>query len=175
MIKLLPPPRTIEIAVAAVLAGGAFTGASAAGERPSVPRALVGTWTLMAADVQHPDGSVGRDYGAAPSGRMTVDAAGRYTLMIYKSERPRFASGDRATGTPAEYRESALGLSVHYGTIRADVKAHTLTFAIEQASFANWNGTRQVRTYELKGGVLRYTVPPRPNGDIPISIWRKVG
>lgn len=103
-----------------------------------------------------------------------VDTAGRYTLMIYKSERPHFASGDRATGTPEEYREIALGMSVHYGMLSADVKAHTLTFAIEQAGFANWNGTTQVRQYELKGRVLRYTVAARPNGDIPISVWRKV-
>jgi len=175
MFRLLPPPRTIEMAAAAILIGGSLATASAAGERTALPRALVGTWALVAADVQHPDGSVGRDYGAAPRGSMMVDAAGRYTLMIYKSERPRFASGDRATGTPEEYRETALGISVHYGMLSADVKAHTLTFAIEQASVANWNGTRQVRHYQLQGGVLRYTVAARPNGDIPISIWRRVG
>jgi hypothetical protein len=175
MFRLLPPPRTIEVAAAAILIGGSLATASAAGERPSLPRALVGTWSLVAADVRHPDGSIGRDYGAAPRGSMMVDAAGRYTLMIYKNERPRFASGDRATGTPEEYRETALGMSVHYGTLSADVKAHKLTFAIEQASFANWNGTRQVRQYELLGKVLRYTVAARPNGDIPISVWRKVG
>ena len=174
MFRLLPPPRTIEVAAAAILIGGSLATASAAGERPSLPRALVGTWSLVAADVQHPDGSISRDYGAAPRGSMMVDAAGRYTLMIYKSERPRFASGDRATGTPEEYRATALGTSVHYGMLSADVKAHTLTFAIEQASFANWNGTRQVRHYQLQGGVLRYTVAARPNGDIPISIWRKL-
>jgi len=173
MIKLLPPPRTIEIAIAAILAGSAVAGPAVARERLPVPRALVGTWALVAADVQHPDGSVGHDYGTMPRGSMMIDASGRYTLMIYKSERPRFASGDRATGTPAEYRESALGVSTHFGTLGADAKARTLTFAIEQASFANWNGTTQVRTYELKGGVLRYSVAPRPNGDIPISIWRK--
>ncbi|HWU73255.1 MAG TPA: lipocalin-like domain-containing protein [Sphingomonas sp.] len=174
MFKLLPPPRTIEVAAAALLIGGSLAATSAATERPSLPRELVGTWSLVAADVQHPDGSIGHDYGAAPRGRMMVDAAGRYTVMIYNSERPRFASGGRATGTPQEYRETALGMSVHYGMLSADVKAHTLTFAIEQASFANWNGTRQVRQYELKGRVLRYTVAARPNGDIPISTWRKV-
>jgi len=26
----------------------------------------------------------------------------------------------------------------------------------------------------LQGKVLRYTVAARPNGDIPISVWRKV-
>jgi hypothetical protein len=174
MFRLLPPPRTIEVAAAAILIGGSLATAAVAGERPSLPRALVGTWSLVAADVQHPDGSIGHDYGAAPRGSMMVDAAGRYTLMIYKSERPRFASGDRAAGTPEEYRETALGMSVHYGMLSADVKARTLTFAIEQASFANWNGTRQVRHYQLQGKVLRYTVAARPNGDIPISVWRKV-
>jgi len=175
MFSFLPPPRTIEVAVAAVLIGGSLATASAASERATLPRALIGTWTLVAADVQHPDGSMSRDYGAAPRGSMMVDAVGRYTLMIYKSERPRFASGDRATGTPEEYRETALGMSVHYGMLSADVKACTLTFAIEQASFANWNGTRQVRRYQLQGKVLRYTVAARPNGDIPISVWRKIG
>ena len=174
MFRLLPPPRTIEVAVAAILVGGSLATASSASEGPSLPRALVGTWSLVAADVQHPDGTIDRDYGAAPRGSMMVDAAGRYTLMIYKSERPRFASGDRATGTPQEYRETALGMSVHYGMVSVDVKAHTLIFAIEQASFANWNGTRHVRRYQLKGKVLRYTVAARPNGDIPISVWRKV-
>jgi len=174
MFRLLPPPRTIEVAAAAILIGGSLATASAAGERPSLPGALVGSWSLVAADVQHPDGSIEHDYGAAPRGSMMVDTAGRYTLMIYKSERPRFASGDRATGTAEEYRETALGMSVHYGVLSADVKARALTFAIEQASFANWNGTRQVRHYQLQGKVLRYTVAARPNGDIPISIWRKV-
>ena len=134
----------------------------------------MGTWSLIAAAVQHPNGSIDRDYGVAPRGSMMVDAAGRYSLMIYKSERPRFASGDRATGTPEEYRQTALGVSVHYGTLSVDVKARTLTFSIEQASFANWNGTRQVRQYQLHGKVLRYTVAARRNGDIPISVWRKV-
>jgi hypothetical protein len=174
MFRLLPPPRTIEVAVAAILVAGSLATASVAGERPSLPRALVGTWSLVAADVQHPDGSIGHDYGAVPRGSMMIDAAGRYTLMIYKGDRSRFASNDRAAGIAEEYRDAALGISTHYGTLTADPKARTLSFAIEQASFANWNGTTQVRSYDLQGGVLRYTVPARPNGDVPISVWRKV-
>jgi hypothetical protein len=42
---------------------------------------LVGTWTLVAADVLHPDGTRTRDYGVAPKGLL---------LMIFKAERPRF-------------------------------------------------------------------------------------
>lgn len=174
MFRLLPPPRTIDVAVAAILIGGSLATTSAAGERPSLPRTLVGTWTLVAADVRHPDGSIGHDYGEAPRGSMMIDAAGRYTLMIYRGDRPRFASDDRAAGTSEEYRNAVLGLSTHYGTLKVDAKARTLSFAIEQASFANWNGTTQVRSYDLRRGMLRYTVPARPNGDVPISIWRRL-
>lgn len=64
--------------------------------------------------------------------------------------------------------------SVHFGTVEVDGAAGTLIFDIEQATFANWNGTRQTRRYELRGDELSYTVPPRANGDVPISIWRRL-
>lgn len=135
---------------------------------------LEGVWTLVAAEVRHPDGSVARDYGDAPAGRLTIDAGGRYALQIFNTARPRFASGDRANGTPDEYRGTVMGLSTHYGTLEIDPAAGTLTFNIEQASYANWNGAIQRRQYELDGDQLTYRVPPRPNGDVPVSIWRRV-
>jgi hypothetical protein len=48
-----------------------------------------------------------------------------------------------------------------------------LTFKVEAASFPNQDGTVQKRTYELAGDELRYRVAPRPNGDVPISVWRR--
>ncbi len=53
--------------------------------------------------------------------------------------------------------------------------AGTLTFKIDAASYPNWEGAGlQTRRYELKDEVLSYRVPPRPNGDVPISIWRRI-
>ncbi|HEY9429280.1 MAG TPA: lipocalin-like domain-containing protein, partial [Gemmatimonadaceae bacterium] len=66
---------------------------AAVAQSPTTERSpLAGTWTLVAADLLHPDGSRTRDYGAAPKGRLIVDAGGHYSLQIFKSERPRFAS-----------------------------------------------------------------------------------
>jgi hypothetical protein len=48
----------------------------------SVARAelsLAGSWTLVAADVLHADGTRGRDYGAAPKGLLLNDAQGHYS------------------------------------------------------------------------------------------------
>jgi hypothetical protein len=105
---------------------------------------------------------------------LLIDAQGRYSLQIFKAERPRFASGDKLTGTPAEYEAAVLGSSTHFGTISVDPADGTLTFHIENASFPNWEGAQQQRHYELNGDELSYRVPPRPDGNTPISIWRRV-
>ena len=144
-----------------------------AGSTVSSP-SLAGTWTLVAADVIHPDGTQARDYGAAPKGLLIIDAAGRYSLQIFKAERPRFASGDKANATLAEYQSAVQGSSTHLGTLNVDPAAGTLTFHIQSASFPNWEGTDQTRRYELRQGELSYRVSARPNGDTPISIWRRV-
>jgi len=135
---------------------------------------LAGTWSLIAADVLHADGTRARDYGAAPKGLLTIDTEGRYSLQIFKAERPRFASGDKQTGTPAEFEAAVLGSSTHFGTISIDPAGGTLTFHIENASFPNWEGTAQKRSYQLQGDELSYRVPPRPDGNTPLSIWRRL-
>lgn len=135
---------------------------------------LRGTWTLEAADKQLPDGELVRDYGEAPKGRLIVDGQGRYSLQIFKSERLRFESGDKASGSADEFASAVLGSSTHYGTVLADAKKGTLAFTIEASSYPNWEGTVQHRQYVLEGAVLRYRVPPRPDGSIPISVWRKL-
>ena len=148
-----------------LLAGAALSAHASVAE-------LAGSWTLAAADVQRPDGRVEPDYGAAPKGRLSIDAQGRYALQIFKAERPRFASADKSAGTGAEFQAAVLGSSTHFGTIT--MEGGQLVFHIEGASFPNWEGTVQRRSFELHGDELRYRVPARPDGGIPISVWRRM-
>ncbi|HEX5354447.1 MAG TPA: lipocalin-like domain-containing protein [Rhodanobacteraceae bacterium] len=136
---------------------------------------LAGTWTLVAADVIHPDGSRSHDYGDAPKGLLMIDRAGRYSLQILRSDRPRFADPAKAKASAQEYRAAVMGSSTHYGTLAVEPAKHQLVFHIEGASFPNWEGQVQTRTFELHGNTLSYRVPPRPNGDVPISVWRRIG
>ncbi|MGG1948477.1 lipocalin-like domain-containing protein [Trinickia sp. NRRL B-1857] len=158
---------------AAIFACAAVASAGYAGAATVAP-VFAGTWTLVAADVVHPDGSRAHDYGAAPSGLLVIDTQGRYSLQIFKAERARFASGDKSAGTADEYKAAVTGSSTHFGTIGVDPKGGTLVFHIEHASFPNWEGEEQKRSYELNGDELSYRVAPRPNGDVPISVWRRI-
>lgn len=170
--RMPPAPRRL-FAIAWLVAGLASVTGALAGDAPArFP--LAGTWTLEAADVLHPDGSRSSDYGAAPKGLLMIDPQGHYALQIFRSERPHFADSDKAKGSPAEYQAAVMGSSTHYGTIELDAKKHLLVFHIDGASFPNWEGQQQRRSFELHGDVLSYRVPPRPNGDVPLSVWRRI-
>src|SRR5687768_11646778 len=92
---------------------------------------LQGTWTLVAADKVLPDGETMRDYGENPKGRLVIDAQGRYSLQIFKSERKHFTSDSKADGTVDEFRSAVMGSSTHYGTMAIDARAAVLVFSIE--------------------------------------------
>src|SRR5215831_15189466 len=132
---------------------------------------LAGVWILVAADVLHPDGTRGRDYGEHPKGLMIVDPSGHYSAQIYDGDRPKFAAGEKGKGTPDEMRAAVMGASVHFGTL--SVEGDKLVYRIEASSYPNWEGTTQARVFELHGDVLSYKVPPRANGDVPISVWKR--
>lgn len=161
-------------AIACLVPSLAWTsGARAVDTRGDV--SLAGTWTLVAADVLHPDGSRSHDYGDAPKGLLLIDRMGHYSLQIFRADRPRFANPDKAKASAQEYRAAVLGASTHFGTIAVEPGRHQLVFHIEAASFPNWEGQQQSRAFELRGDTLSYQVPPRPNGDVPVSVWRRIG
>jgi hypothetical protein len=153
--------------------GAALVGTSAA--HGAELTSLQGTWVMVSAYEIHPDGSRTTNYGAHPKGLLTIDADGRYNLQIFKVGRPAFASGDKARGTPEEYRAAVVESSTHFGTVRIDPVRHQLRFAIEAASFPNWEGKTQIRDYTFKDGLLSYAVPASASssGVIAYSVWRR--
>jgi hypothetical protein len=162
--------RLVAVSLVACLAWSASTFAAT----PVNVSPLAGTWTLVAADVLHADGSRTSDFGVNPKGVLLIDDQGRYSLQIFRADRPHFGTGDKAKGSDAEYKAAVMGSSTHFGTLRVDAASGELIFHIDGASFPNWEGQDQHRRYELKDNVLSYRVPPRPNGDVPVSVWKRV-
>jgi hypothetical protein len=136
-------------------------------------RWIVGAWVLTAADKLLPDGTRVADYGPNPHGLCVFTSDGRYSLQIYRSDRLKFASGDKSNGTPEEYRDASLGMSVGYGRYEVDPAKHTITFHREGNAFANSEGTTGVDPYELKGDTLSWKVATRKDGSTPITVLRR--
>ena len=139
-----------------------------------VGRFIVGTWALTGAERLLPDGTRVSDYGPNPHGLVIFTADGYYSVQIYRAERKKFLSGDKLKGTPEEYKDASLSMSVHFGRYTIDEAKGTITFHIDRAGFPDWDDTTQVRAYELKGDELSWKVPPRPDGSVPITILRRM-
>jgi hypothetical protein len=142
-------------------------------EQTDANRWIVGTWVLTGADKLLPDGSRVADFGSNPHGLCIFTSDGYYSLQIYRSDRLKFASGDKFKGTPEEYKDASLGMSVGFGRYDVDPVKHTITFHRAGNSFANLEGTTGVDPYELKGDTLSWKVAARPDGSIPITVLQR--
>jgi hypothetical protein len=140
------------------------------------PLSLEGTWVMTAAYEILADGTRTTNYGEHPNGLLMVDKVGRYSIQIFRPDRPKFVSGDKKKGTPEEYAEAVLGSSTHTGRVVVDPIRGKLIFDIEAASYPNWEGTQQVRDYTFKDRTLTYSVPANAsgNGTIAYSVWQRV-
>jgi len=169
-------PKEIEMKkfIFAALALPSFAMAADVGSVKIAPGIadLAGGWELIGAYREHKDGSRSDDYGTRPRGTLAVAGDGRYSLQIYHSDRPPF-EGDFRAAEPIEYKRLLLAMSAHFGSLA--VEAGKLVFRIAASSNPQWDGSVQRRTFQLKDDVLEWRVPPRPDGDVPISVWRRVG
>jgi len=133
---------------------------------------FAGTWTLVAADKELPDGTRVHDYGEHPKGRMMIDAKGRYSIQIYRSERANFAANE-SEPTLEEYREAMESASTHFGQITVDWANHILRLKYEEALYPSLRGSAQARPFQFDGEVLSYRIPPNSEGIVRISVWRR--
>jgi Lipocalin-like domain len=136
--------------------------------------ALLGAWKVVSANVIEPDGTQTEDYGKTPLGIAIFTASGHYAVEIFKSERLKFASNDKFKGTPDEYKDVSIAMSCHFGTYEANQEKGTITLKVESASFPNIVGSTRVSSFTLTGDELTWRVPPRPDGSIPVTTFRRV-
>jgi len=133
---------------------------------------LAGTWTLISV-VNEQGGTRTESFGPHPQGMLMVDANGRYVIAIARAGLPKFASNNRATGTPEENKAIVEGSIVHFGTLAVNAADKTLTLKIETATFPNWDGTEQKRAFTLTDDELTYTVPAASAGGTSTTVWKR--
>ena len=145
--------------------------ALAAPASAQAPRELVGAWTLVSSTIEQGGNKI-QPFGADPKGALIFDANGRYVAMIARAGLPKIASNSTLTATAEEYKTLGSGTIAHFGSYVVDEK--TITFRIETATFPNWNGTEQKRTFTLAGDELRYIgVSAVAGGASATLVWRR--
>lgn len=144
----------IALAAAAALALHLPTAAFAAASA----KALHGAWALVSLDSTDKDGK--RTPSNLQKGLFIFLPNGHYALQLYAKELPKFASGNRMTGTPEENKAVVQGTLAHFGTYKVDEKAGTLTILPEGSSFPNWTGKEQPpRKISISGDQLTLVNP----------------
>ena len=133
---------------------------------------LVGTWTLVSV-VTERDGRKFDAYGPNPKGLLVFDANGRYSVIFIAADLPKFLSGNRTSGTADENKAVVAGSLAHFGTYVVDETEKSFTFQIDRATFPNWEGMNNKRSFVIIGDELRFTDPHASAGGIATTIFQR--
>src|SRR5262249_40434703 len=106
-------------------------------------RDLVGTWMNVSNVNIRTDGSRVDMFAATGKGMIIFDSNGRYASVTLTANLPKFASGNRNTGTPEENKAVVQGSIAHFGTY--SVADKIITLKIEGSTWPSWTGTDQKR------------------------------
>jgi lipocalin-like protein len=161
------PARTTATIAALNFAIAALVGPSFA----QSAKDLVGSYTLVSA-VMDLNGKKNDTYGPNAKGALTLDANGRFVVVFMRANLPKFASNSRMTGTPEENQAIVRGSFASLGTYSINEADKTIIFRIENATFPNWNGDEQKRSFTVSGDELKYVVAAASGGGIATVTWK---
>jgi hypothetical protein len=123
---------------------------------------LIGHWTLTSLTLDQGGKTIDM-YGPNPQGLFIFDPSGRYSIIIVRRGIPKFASGNKETGTNEENRAAVQGNLSHYGTYVVHEKESSYTLHIDTSSYPNYTGISK-RSFTVTGDELRITNPTTTTG-----------
>ena len=137
----------------------------------SLKQQLLGTWTFVSSTTKLPDGSPA--WGANPKGLLIFTGNGYFSSQIVRSDLPKFASKNRAQGTPEENKAVVLGSIGTFGTYTVDEAKKTYTLKFEGSTFPNRVGTEEMRPFTIAGDELRVTNPSTSVGGSSEIVYKR--
>jgi hypothetical protein len=109
------------------------------------------------------DGKKTDMYGVDPQGQEMFDPNGRFSLVLIRSNVPKFASNNREQGTTEENQTAVRGSIAYFGTYSVSETDKVITYHIEGSTFPNWRGADQKRLFKISGDELTLTNPGTPS------------
>jgi GH15 family glucan-1,4-alpha-glucosidase len=137
---------------------------------------VVGAWTLVSITLEQ-DGKKTDFYGPNPQGQLMYDANGRLSVIITRSDLPKFASNNRETGTAEENKAIVQGTIAYFGTYTVSETDKTISYHIESSTFPNWNGADRKASFNISGDELSIHVISGPLTSIgtgtAYAVWKR--
>jgi hypothetical protein len=132
---------------------------------------LVGTWTFVSSTTKLPDGTPA--WGTNPKGLLIFTSDGHFSSQIVRSDLPKFASKNRAQGTPEENKAIVHGSIATFGTYTVDEAKKAYTLKYEGSTFPNRVGTEETRPFTITADELRVTNPATSVGGSSELVYKR--
>jgi hypothetical protein len=87
-------------------------------------------------------------YGPNPKGALNIESNGLINML---SDLPNFGSNSRTTGSAEENKAVVQGSIAYFGIFSVNEADKSFTMQVESATFPNWGGTAQKRTFSDRG------------------------
>lgn len=132
----------LPVIAMAFLAAALISTAPVAQDR-KLDRRIAGSWLLVDESLTLPGGKTIKSWGDKPYGYLNFDGRRHFSMMVIRSDLPRFKS--RTSGTQEQNDTIAKGVLAYYGTYSTDTAASTIAFSISGSSFAAFNAITSLR------------------------------
>ena len=105
---------------------------------------VAGCWRLISGTLDNHGKRI--DFlGAHPGGMVIFTEDLHFMVIVNNPDIPKFASGDRANGTPEEYKTAVMSSLGLYGTYTIDENGEFLEQHVAGSTFPNFNGNSRGR------------------------------
>src|SRR5260221_8554833 len=136
---------------------------------------VAGTWKLISGHLDN-HGKQLDILGPHPGGMVIFTKDLHFMVIVHNPDIAKFASGDRANGTPEEYKAAVTNSLGVYGTYTIDENGDFLEQHVIGSTFQNMNGSSRGRselTEKIAG--IRMTENLRIADGVTINIvWERV-
>ena len=110
-----------------------------------------------------------------PKSLMIFTDNARFCWIVFRSDRPKFASNNRLQCTPEENKAVLQGSLAYFGTYSINEADRSITTHVEGSTYPNSEGEDQKRIITtLTDNELRYENPVTTRGDRVEAVWKRM-